>query len=465
MTTQVSGGTHRSPGHASSHGMLRRVLVIDDSEEFGRLAGYFLRQEWPKVEVHWHRPASKGKPGAHFHWSEYDLLIIDYRLGLEGEDGLQWLEELREQPDLPPALVLTDEGDEALAVRAMKLGAAGYMRKDSLSSKTLNGAIQEMLQAMQRHSPPPPTVDHTGTDSREQTGMTRAHLRRALKASGVALREDPGTQSGTEGSRLRVPGYRIISRVGEGGSATVFLAERMEDQLTVVLKVVFTAACKRDPNLLRRFMQEYELIEEIQHKNVVRIHERAFAKEYAYIAMEHFPGGDLKQRIARGVSAESSLYYLRQICEGLMAAHLQDVVHRDLKPGNILFRGDDTLAITDFGIAKTLDEERSFTRDDVILGTPYYLSPEQVRDGQIDQRSDLYSLGVVLYEMLTGQKPFQGDNVAMLIDAHLHAPIPKLEQDLAAFQPFIEGLLAKDPDERFQSAEEVLAAIDWVRPL
>ncbi len=159
------------------------------------------------------------------------------------------------------------------------------------------------------------------------------------------------------------------------------------------------------------------------------------------------------------------MYYLRQICEGLMAAHLHDVVHRDLKPGNVLFRGDDTLAITDFGIAKTLDEERSLTSDDVILGTPYYLSPEQVRDGQIDQRSDLYSLGVLLYEMLSGQKPFQGDNVAMLIDAHLHAPIPKLPQELMAFQPLIEGLLAKDPDERFQSAEEVLAAIDWVRPI
>ncbi len=465
MTTHLSGTRHRLPGHASSHGMLRRVLVVDDSEEFAQLADYFIRQSWPKVDVQWHRPGSKGKPGPHFHWNEYDLLIIDYRLGLDGEDGLQWLQELREQPDFPPALVLTDEGDEALAVRAIKLGAASYMRKDSLSVKALNTAILEILQADQGLAPPPRLAPGGVKDSREETGMTRAHLRRALKDNGILLQEEPDMQAGAEGSRLRVPGYRIVSRVGEGGSATVFLAERMEDRLKVVLKVVFTAACQRDPNLLRRFMQEYELIEEIRHKNVVRIHERAFAKEYAYIAMEHFAGGDLKQRIARGVSAEDALYYLRQICEGLTAAHLHDVVHRDLKPGNVLFRGDDTLAITDFGIAKTLDEERSLTRDDVILGTPYYLSPEQVRDGQIDQRSDLYSLGVLFYEMLTGTKPFQGENVAMLIDAHLNAPIPRLPKALTSFQPLIEGLLAKDPDERFQSADEVLAAIDWVRPV
>ncbi len=159
------------------------------------------------------------------------------------------------------------------------------MRKDSLSSNGLNATILEILQTREGTSPPLPPAGGTGEDSREQTGMTRAHLRRALKASGVVVREEQGSQAGADVSRLRVPGYRVISRIGEGGSATVFLAERMEDHLVVVLKVVFTAACKRDPNLLRRFMQEYELIEEIQHKNVVRIHERAFAKDYAYISM------------------------------------------------------------------------------------------------------------------------------------------------------------------------------------
>ena len=463
MTSRLSSLTDRSFRPSSNPNMLRRILVVDNSEEFGRLVGYFIRQEWPKVDVEWHRPASRGKPGAHFRWSEYDLLVIDYQLGIEGENGFQWLQELRDNPDLPPVLVLTDEGDEAMAVRAIKLGAAGYMRKDSLSAKGLNAAIFEALQFDQGIPSPPQLKDTATRDSREETGMTRGNLRRVLKASGVNLPADAETPEADK-NRLRIPGYEIVSLVGEGGTATAFLAKRSEDDLEVVLKVVFTSACKKDPNLLRRFMQEYELIEDIRHKNVVRIYERAFAKDYAYIAMEYFAGGDLKERIKRRISAADALYYLRQITEGLMAAHVNEVVHRDLKPGNVLFRHDSTLAIADFGIAKVLDEERSLTRDDVILGTPYYLSPEQVRDGEVDQRSDLYSLGVILYEMLTSEKPFQGDNVAMLVDAHLRAPIPKLPDKLKAFQPFIEGLLAKDPDERFQSAEEVLTAIEWMRP-
>ncbi len=463
MTSRLSSLTDRSFRPSSNPNMLRRILVVDNSEEFGRLVGYFIRQEWPKVDVEWHRPASRGKPGAHFRWSEYDLLVIDYQLGIEGENGFQWLQELRDNPDLPPVLVLTDEGDEAMAVRAIKLGAAGYMRKDSLSAKGLNAAIFEALQFDQGIPSSAQLKDTSTRDSREETGMTRGNLRRVLKASGVNLPADADNPEADK-NRLRIPGYEIVSLVGEGGTATAFLAKRSEDGLEVVLKVVFTSACKKDPNLLRRFMQEYELIEDIRHKNVVRIYERAFAKDYAYIAMEYFAGGDLKERIKRRISAADALYYLRQITEGLMAAHVNEVVHRDLKPGNVLFRHDSTLAIADFGIAKVLDEERSLTRDDVILGTPYYLSPEQVRDGEVDQRSDLYSLGVILYEMLTSEKPFQGDNVAMLVDAHLRAPIPKLPDKLKAFQPFIEGLLAKDPDERFQSAEEVLTAIEWMRP-
>ncbi len=214
MATELSRTTGKSPGHVSHHGMLRRVLVIDDSEEFARLAGYFIRQGWPKANVEWHRPVSKGKPGAQFRWSEYDLLIIDHRLGLEGEDGLQWLGELRQQPDLPPALVLTDQGDEALAVRAIKLGAAGYMRKDSLSSKGLNAAIREILQADDGIAPAAQLSGGGFKDSREETGMTRAHLKRTLKAGGIKLPEERESPPGVDLSRLRVPGYKIISQVG-----------------------------------------------------------------------------------------------------------------------------------------------------------------------------------------------------------------------------------------------------------
>jgi serine/threonine-protein kinase PpkA len=231
----------------------------------------------------------------------------------------------------------------------------------------------------------------------------------------------------------------------------------------VVLKVL-NLENNDDSSLLRRFMREYKLIAQIQHPNIVQIYERAFASTFAYIAMEYFSHGDLAERLKRGLDSRTAINYLHQITEGLGAAHAKGIVHRDMKPANILFRSEDSLAITDFGIAKTVESDqlkRQLTVDGALMGTLYYISPEQIMGKEADQRSDIYSLGVIMYKMLTGNHPYVGSSPTEVFEGHLSAPIPLLPEKFSSLQPLLDGLLAKDPDERFQSTDDLLMGLNW----
>ena len=229
----------------------------------------------------------------------------------------------------------------------------------------------------------------------------------------------------------------------------------------MVLKIIDVATIK-EPQALQRFVQEAELVSELDSPYVVHFLEHGFTKNYGYIAMEFFTRGDLKQRIEHGVSIQDAINYIRHIGFGLSAIHAHGIVHRDLKPGNIMFRSDDSLALADFGISKRLDETGELTKLGSVLGTPNYISPEQALGNDIDHRSDLYSAGVVFFEMLTGRKPFKAETAPALVYQHVHAPIPQLPNPVHNYQPIIDMLLAKDPDDRFASAEEFVSSLEAV---
>jgi serine/threonine protein kinase len=201
------------------------------------------------------------------------------------------------------------------------------------------------------------------------------------------------------------------------------------------------------------------MISQIRHPHVATIFDRGQTDSHAWIVMEYFLGGDLRERIQQGLTPEQALDYLRQIAEALVAIHARGIVHRDLKPENFMLREDGTLVLAEFGIAKDLSRTMSQTRNGEELGTPYYLSPEQATGTAVDPRSDLYSLGVMFFEMLTGRKPYVADDAPGLIYKHVHEAVPWLPDELVNVQPLLERLMAKSPDDRFATSADALKAI------
>ena len=246
--------------------------------------------------------------------------------------------------------------------------------------------------------------------------------------------------------------------IGRGGQAEVYLAERVRDGLRVALKIL-DRSLRRNPVFLERFVREYNLVAGLENEYVCRIYDQGFSGDHPYIAMEFLPSGTLASRIREGLTSRASLRLLSQIARALDAIHSQGIVHRDLKPANILFRADGRPVIVDFGLARDLEEPSSLTLAGQVLATPRYMSPEQCLAQHVDARSDLYSLGAVFYEMLTGGKIFGAQSAVNLIDMHINAPVPRLAPLLSGYQPILDKLLAKRPEERFQSARELFSLI------
>jgi len=261
---------------------------------------------------------------------------------------------------------------------------------------------------------------------------------------------------------LAVPGYDLVRKIGEGASGEVLLARRISDGLECAIKLTRLKADDHESReAVARFLDEARLLASLRHRHVARILDHGVTDTCLYIAMEYFPGGDLRAPLGAVLDPRRALDYVRQIGEGLAAIHAAGIVHRDLKPGNIMVRSDGSVAIADFGLAKQLDALITRTRDGMAMGTPHYMSPEQINGEALDGRADLYSLGVMLYEMLTGRHLFEAGSIDGLLVQHLHAERPTLPEDspVSILQPLLDKLVARDRNERHDHAHAFLAML------
>ncbi len=266
----------------------------------------------------------------------------------------------------------------------------------------------------------------------------------------------------TDDSAPHIPGYRILNLIGRGANATVYLALQESLNRHVALKILQ----KFDrPAQAVRFFNEGQIVASMNHPNIITIYDIGSVGSQQYIAMEHLDGGSLKDRIREGLSPADALDIVQSIGSALEFVHQMGIVHRDIKPENILFHKRGMPKITDFGVAKALDRDMNLTMDGTALGSPYYLSPEQAEGKDLDGRSDIYSLGVILFEMLAGHKPYLGESQIEVIFCHLNKPIPSLPEEHRQYQGLVEKMMAKNASDRFSSAQEMLEYLSGLRNL
>lgn len=257
---------------------------------------------------------------------------------------------------------------------------------------------------------------------------------------------------------LEIPGYRVHGQLGKGGMAEVFLATQESLSRKVAIKVLRSA---EDEAFSKRFIQEAHIVASLNHPSIITIYDIGrLADGRYYLAMEFLPGGDLARHKGEVFAPERALKIVREIASGLAVVHDRGLVHRDVKPANVLFRGDGTAVLTDFGVAKELDIDSELTQFGIAVGSPAYSSPEQAQCQPLDARSDIYSLGVILLEMLTGSNPFRGGNYTQTVVNHVQMALPELPERLAAFHGLLGRMLAKKPDARFPDCRALLSALD-----
>lgn len=259
-------------------------------------------------------------------------------------------------------------------------------------------------------------------------------------------------------SPIQIPNFELTKEIGRGGMSRVYLARQLQPKRDVAIKIVSPGSAP-DPTFLASLKLEGDTVAGLNHDNVVTVFACGVVDAHYYLAMEILPGGDLTERIKKGLRAEDAVEVMIQIGSALEHAHKRQVLHRDIKPENVMFHESGKAVLVDFGIAKEGDAESSFTQVGAVVGTPHYMSPERCMGKPTDARSDLYAMGVMFFEMLTGHKVFEGRDTFAVSYAHVYEPVPPLPPEHARFQAIVNKLLAKDPKDRYQSAGEMVAAL------
>jgi CheY-like chemotaxis protein len=464
------------------------VLVVDDDVRYSEWLRHHLDVLCPQASVSMLNLEEFERWCTMFSGRDCDLLMLAANFGASPEDpaahGLSLLRRLRDQPATPAVVALAEAGNELTAVRALQLGAVDYLPKRLLTPERLSTAVRVALRRVERRVAR--RLASLANLSRDQAngmpadaaaqgpaeanaGSPAAPAAGAVDGAGAAAQTPPGEVADAEALQPAgvaallaaanaevIPGYTLRLKIGESEKAVVYLATSTRRGHNVALKVSKTL---RDEAAGRQFLErEYTAVMAVRSPLVVEIYDYGVHAGFEYLAMEYLPRGDLKARLQRGLTEADALHYVVQIASALQVVHEAGLVHRDLKPPNVMLRENDGVALIDFGLARPFDGSTISTHTGVLLGSPYYMSPEQALGEALDARSDFYSLGIICYERLTGQKPYTGGTAMEVLQQHVSSRLPELPTQFARYQPFLARLLAKARGERFSTATEIVAA-------
>lgn len=357
------------------------------------------------------------------------LFIVEFVVRDSGQDPLAPLVRLHTELPLLPVIVFARGGDERSAARAMRSGATDYWPIHAVDVAELREVLQPIVQ------------------------RTRNALTSKLPPVKPATPELHGLP--------KIAGYRLLKKIAHSSSATVYLARNDDLPQPVALKI---QAIKGPHGVSeadsQRFTRECKILSSLNHRFVADVIDFGITDEYLFLALEYFPCGSLRERLRNPVRESDAINYVRQIAEGLRIVHAAGIVHRDLKPSNMMLTDDNRVVLIDFGSARANVVSSDITGSDLRTGTPYYMCPEQISGQDPDARGDLYSLGVVLFEMLAGVLPYRGTSLAQVLEGHNSGQIPRLPPHVRRYQIVVDRLLAKNPADRYASAAHFLEGLN-----
>ncbi|TNG00485.1 MAG: response regulator [Gammaproteobacteria bacterium] len=468
--------------------MPHTLLIIDRYEQHRRIVRHFMEKLRPMDQLYEYDPSELGIPEDDFDWSQYDLIIMDTELG--EYDGLKWQDEFRYKIGFPPVIFLssvteTDSRSETdLVITAMRQGVRDFLFKKQLKAEQLHNSVAKILdqpefpQAVQK-SPPrkqlnkeradqekavakgeqqQPVVSSKSTKEQPLPESTPANLEQTLNEVSLAMvmmearTKWPFTIEDILAGNAKVDHYKVLSYQGKGHCGASFRARNMKTDEIVAIKMI-THARNGDPEVLKKFGNEFAMMKKWEHPNLARMYDYKFIEDVIFIVHEEFSSNNLMQRIKHGLSVNDALGYFLQILSGLQFLHQNKVVAGYITPKDILFRDDETLVLTNFGLIQKLNAVSQMTNEVPIDDLPFYVSPERIQGRQIDYRSDLYLAGVFLYEMLAGHPPYHVGSTRDILYSHVKDPAPSLPDTKSPLNWVIQGLMEKTPGKRYKSAE------------
>lgn len=414
------------------------ILVIDDSYHYIHRLKRILFTAASNLRISGYNTSYKGYPGKDFNWENYDILMLDARVGQHKSFGV--LKNNTHRKKLPYTVILTGSHNLCDADEKDVPGMSECLLKSDITSDTVSAIINRATQ-----SRPIPDGDELSTPLATPTDH------KTVLKNNIYDFQLPFSDVDIANGDAHINGYKIERLIGVGGMSAAYLAVRLKDRKQVVIKTLKPAVLS-DDRIIDRFIMEYQLAKDINHPNIIKIYDQRFTDNFAFIVMQYLPGASLKSVTRYVMSPRTAARYALDITSALMGLHEAGIVHRDLKPSNFHFNQDNQLVLLDFGISKKTHEDHDLTRVGEAIGTPHFMSPEQVLENPVDERSDLYALGIILYKMLTGKFPFRTTSALSMMYQHVNDIPPRLPFRLHGLEDIVGTLLEKKPDDRYQTA-------------